>query len=462
MPPRRLLGLFDVSSIVVGSIVGADIYIASAITAGLLGPFSLVVWVAAGIAAIVIAFVFAECSTLVPRVGGPFAYVSEAFDDFWGFLAGWSLWIAEMLALPVFAIAFVNYLGYLLPLTPAAQVLVKGVFVFSLTAVNIIGVKAAGRVNDGLTLVKLVPLFILIAAGFAALFRDPGMFLGHYVPFAPLGLQQLGAAFILIFWAYAGFELATLPAGEVENPGNVIRKAIVLGMGIVIAFYMSTNFIVYGVVDWKDLAATHTPLVLVGATLLGSAGAILMSVGALFSVSGSNESGMIGTSRLSYAMAIDGLFPRIFARIHPVYQTPVTGILVQGSIAFLLSLVSSIPGLISFSVFNLAFAFLLTCFACIVLQEETARIRQKALPLAGIFICFFLIVSGGLANTLLGLAAVLAGIPLYALFSPKEDIHHLKRLFLSEEAVFLRRIEQKEQYLGNLIQMVQRLFRHHG
>lgn len=457
MATRRLLGLFDVASIVVGSIVGADIYIASAITAGLLGPFSLAIWLVAGIFAILIAFVFAECSSLVPRVGGPFAYVSAAFDDFWGFLAGWSLWIAEILALPVFTIAFVNYLEYLAPLDPLQEILVKGVFVFALTAVNIAGVKAAGLVNDALTLVKLVPLFIIVVAGFMTLTCNPGPFIDNYTPLAPLGLQSAGTALVLIFWAYVGFELATLPAGEVENPERVIPRAIVIGMGIVMAFYISTNFIVYGVVNWKDLAMTKTPLVLVGRTLLGSAGALLMTIGALFSVSGSNESGMIGTSRLSYAMAIDGLFPRIFARVHPVYQTPVTGIFVQGLVAFLLSLFSSIQGLISFSVFNLAFAFLLTCFACIVLQEGSISTAHRVVPLAGLFICFFLIVSSSLIDAVVGILVILAGIPLYVFFSPKEDIHHLKAMFLSEEAVFLRRIEQKERYLANFILMIHRL-----
>ncbi|MDD1657520.1 MAG: amino acid permease, partial [Methanomicrobiales archaeon] len=113
MPLRRDLTFFDLTAIVIGSIVGADIYIASALTAGLLGPFAVVVWVIAAVFAIVIALVFASCSHHVPRVGGPFAFVSEAFDDFYGFLTGWSLWIAEMLALPVFALAFVQYLEYL-------------------------------------------------------------------------------------------------------------------------------------------------------------------------------------------------------------------------------------------------------------------------------------------------------------------------------------------------------------
>jgi APA family basic amino acid/polyamine antiporter len=462
MDVRRSLGLFDVSSIVVGSIVGADIYIASAITAGLVGPFSLIIWLIAGLCAVVIALVFAECSALVPRVGGPFAYVSAAFDDFWGFLAGWSLWIAEMLALPVFAIAFVNYFQYLVPLAPLQEVLVKGLFVFSLTAVNIVGIKVAGRVNDGLTLVKLMPLFILIGAGMVTLFQKPGLFVNNYTPMLPLGLQSVGTALVLIFWAYVGFELATLPADEVQNPERVIPMAIIIGMGIVMIFYLATNFIVYGVVNWQELAATKTPLILVGMTLLGSVGALIMTVGALFSVSGSNESGIIGTSRLSYAMAIDGLFPRVFANIHPGYRTPVTGLLIQGSIAFVLSLFSTIPGLISFSIFNLAFTFLLTCFGCIILQKESVTFYHRILPLIGIFICLFLIISSTWTNIIIGILVILAGLPLYIFFSPKEDIHHLKEMFLSEESIFVRRIEEKERFLANFIQMVHRLFHRLG
>ena len=161
MELRRDLTLFDLTNIVVGSIVGADIYIASALTAGLIGPFAIVVWILAAVCATVLALVFAYCSYYLPLVGGPFAYVSEAFDDFYGFLAGWSLWIAELLSLPVFALAFTPYLEFLLPLTVYQEVLVKGLFLGPLTLVNVLGVRAAGRVNDILTFVKLVPLFSL-------------------------------------------------------------------------------------------------------------------------------------------------------------------------------------------------------------------------------------------------------------------------------------------------------------
>ena len=458
---KKELSLFDLTNIVVGSVIGADIYIASAITAGMLGPFSLVIWIIAAIFATVIALVFAYCSYYVPKVGGPFAYVSAAFDDFFGFLTGWSMWIAEMISLPVFAIAFVRYLEYLVPLTFNEEILIKGIFLFGLTAINIIGVKIAGRVNDALTLIKLAPLLLLIGAGTVFLITQPSVFFGNYHPFVPLGVSATGAALVLIFWAYAGFELGTLPAAEVKNPKTTIPKAIIFGMTIVALFYLSTNFIVYGAVNWADLTKSATPLVLVGGVLLGAAGALIMTVGALFSVSGSDESGMLGTGRLSFAMSVDGLFPRLFSSLHPKYGTPYVGLVVQGVIAFLVSIYSPITSLISFAVFNLAFSFLLTCLALIVLTRDTEKQLpgQKILPWFGVLICLYLLYSTSFFDKIVGTVIILAGVLIYIFFSPKQDIHHLKEMFFSEEAIFFRAMARRERFLGNFMLLLYNWYR---
>ncbi len=461
MELQRGLSQFDLTNIIVGAIVGADIYIASALTAGLVGPFSIVLWAVAGLFAATIAMVFAYCSYYVPRVGGPFAYVSEAFDDFYGFLTGWSMWIAELLALPVFAIAFVSYLQALIPLTPAAQVAVRALFVASLTLVNIVGVRAAGKLNDALTLIKLSPLLLLIVAGLGIFVIRPETFIGNYTPLLPLGLQNAAHALVLIFWAYAGFEMGTLPAGEVQDPQKAIPRAIVSGMLIVSLFYLLTNFVLYGLINWTELDRSTVPLVAAGTVLFGSAGALIMTVGALFSVSGSDESGMLGSARLAYAMAIDGLFPRVFARLHPRYETPYVVLIVQGVIAFVLSSIGNLSGLISFAVLNLAFSFLLTCFALIVLRSGGgANLRgQHLFPLAGIAICLFLLFSTTTFDKIAGVLVILAGIPVYFYYSPKTDIRHLKDLFLSEEAVLLRRLETREIYLANLLDLIRTVFR---
>ncbi len=468
MELKRDLSYFDLTNIVVGAIVGSDIYIASAITAGLLGPFSIVVWVVAGIMATILAMIFAYSAYYVPRVGGSFAFVSTAFDDFYGFMAGWSMWIAEVLSLPVFALTFANYLQYFLlqyflPLSFLEQLLVKAMFLFGLTAVNIFGVKAAGRVNDVLTVAKLLPLLLLVFVGLGSFVFNPGL-LSNYTPFAPFGLGSFGTALVLIFWAYVGFELGTLPAGEVKDPKRNIPRAIITGMAIVIFFYLSTNFVIFGTVSSPRLAQTVTPLVLVGSALLGTSGAIIVSLGALVSVSGSDESGILGTARLAYAMSVDGLFPRAFSKVHPKFKTPYMALVIQGALALGLSLYSGLGDLISFSVFNLAFSFLLVSLSLVVLKRsgEKGLRGQSVLPWLGVGICLFLLYSTSLFDKLAGAALILTGVPLYLYFSPKTDIHHLKSLFTSEEAIFAGNLEKKNRFLANLVRLLSAAYRKLG
>src|SRR2546426_7190714 len=214
MALKRDLSFFDLTNIVVGAIIGSDIYIASALTARLIGPFSIVVWIVAGIIATILAMIFAYSAYYVPKVGGSFAFVSTAFDEFWGFIAGWSMWIADVLSLPVFALTFANYLQYYVQLSFLAQFFVKAVFLFGLTAVNIFGVKAAGRLNDVLTVGKLLPLLLIVFFGLGSFLFRPSGFVSNYVPLLPDGLGNFGTALVLIFWAYVGFELGVLPAGR--------------------------------------------------------------------------------------------------------------------------------------------------------------------------------------------------------------------------------------------------------
>jgi basic amino acid/polyamine antiporter, APA family len=454
---KRDLSLFDLTNIVVGAVIGSDIYIASALTANLVGPLSIVLWVVAGLMAMVLALIFAYSAYYVPKVGGPFAYVSTAFNDFYGFLAGWSMWIAEVISLPVFAITFTNYLGYFVELNVPEQLAIKAAFLFGLTAVNVRGVRAAGRLNDVLTFIKLSPLLLLVAVGVGSFALNPG-FVSNYIPLAPNGFGNVGTSIVLIFWAYVGFEMGTLPADEVKDPGKTIGRAIIVGMAIVSLFYVSTNFIIFGAVNSVKLAGTVVPLVLVGATLIPIFGGTIMSVGALFSVSGSDESGTLGTARLSYALSIDGLFPKAFAKVHKKYHTPYLALIIQGVIAFFLSIMSGLSNLISFSVLNLSFSFLLVSVSFIVLKRnKPAKLRgQSVLPWLGIAICLFLLYSTSLMDKLVGSAVILAGIPIYLYFSPKIDMVDLKEDFLSAPKYTERYLQRTDRFLARLLELARR------
>ena len=412
---KKELSSFDLTSIVVGSIIGADIYITPALVAGMMGPAGIFVWIVAGIFAVVIALVFSYTSYYVPRVGGPFAFVSKAFGNFYGFVTGWAMLSAEMMALPVFAIVFTRYLNYFVELELWEDLLVKGLFLFSLTFVNIIGVKIGGKVNDTLTILKLCPLVLVIASGLIFLTNNPEKLIENYTPIAPLGFDNFGAALVLVFWAFAGFEMGTIPASEVKNPRKIIPKAIVLGITTVILFYLTINFVVYGSVNWNELSRSTFPLVLAGSLIIGYIGATIVGFGALTSVSGSSAAFSLGVSRLYYAMSIKGLLPKIFSNVHKKYKTPYMALIIQGVIAFFLSAYGGLIQLISFSVFNLAFMYIFVCLSFIALkkEKETKFVGQRILPFIGISMCVILIYYTSVWDKIIGTISILIGIVFY-------------------------------------------------
>ena len=468
---QRKLTLFDVTNLVVGAIIGADIYVASSFGAGYLGPFSLVVWVIAGIIAIVIALCFAQCAALLPKVGGPYAYAKEAWGPFAGFIVGWSLWFAEWISLAVFPLAFTQYLMFFLPnLDFTYQVLVKLLFVAFLAATNIIGVKAAGKINDLLTLAKLAPLIFFSMAGLTWIVLHPALASGNFSPLSPFGFANFGSALILIFWAYAGFEISTIPAEEIAEPGKTIPKAIVIGISIVTIFYLTTNVVLFGVRNWGLLAGDTAPLatatnsILTSNASLALIGGGLVGIGALISVAGSDESGMIGTSRLGYALAADGLFPKLFARVHPKFKTPYMSIAIQSATALIASVIGNLSLLISVSVFFMSIAYLATSASVFAFRKKGLRpqfhVRGSLLiPALGILFSAYLISQCTPVQLAIGVLLLLVGVPIYIKYSPKKEIAELKNALLSRETALKRIYTQERVFLAHVLLHIKRAYR---
>jgi len=464
------LSLFDVTNLVVGAIIGADIYVASAFGAKYLGPFSLVVWVLAGVIAIVIALCFAQCAALLPRVGGPYAYAKEAWGPFAGFLVGWSLWLAEWVSLAVFPVAFTQYLMFFLPnLDPISQIFVKGLFIAFLVATNIVGVRAAGKTNDVLTVVKLAPLVLFSVIGLFYIVLHPAIATGNFEPFLPFGLGNFGLTLVLVFWAYAGFEISTIPAEETKDPSRTIPKAIVLGISIVTIFYLVTNAVLFGVMPTDQLAGSSTPLPTATGLALASwptlalVVGIIVGGGALISVAGSDESGMIGTSRLGYALAVDGLFPRIFAKIHPRFKTPYLGIIVTAVAAFIAAN-ADMSMLIAVSVFLLAVSYLATSASIFFLRRKGLKALFHLrgglfVPILGTIFSLFLITQCTITQIVLGLVLLVVGVPIYVKFSPKKEIAELKEELISRESTLRRAYNQEQTLLAHALHHVRSFYR---
>ena len=458
----KKLNLFDVTNLVIGTTIGADIYIVSALTSAYLGPASLVVFIVAGVIAILIALSFAEAAALVPQVGGAFAYVCEAWGNFAGFLVGWPLWIAEVAGLAVMPVAFVRYLAYFVPsLTVLQGDIIKIVFVAVIAYINLRGTKAAGRINDVLTIAKLSPLLLLIVAGFIYLVAHPGTAASNLTPFAPLGFSNFGPALIIIFWAYTGFELAVIPSGEVENPTKTLPKAMIIGMAIVTFFYIAIGFTALAVVNWTSLQFDPAPLATAGSVVLSYTpalaliGGTILGLGALISISGFEESATLATARLSYAISLEGLFPRLFSRIHPRFGTPSNAIIIQSAIVLFAALIGDLTQLIIFAAFNLAFVYVATCAAVLTLRGRQKdsdrtyleRLTGPVIPVSGIILSVFLIYECGISTVAVGIVSILIGIPIYVLYAPRTEITTLKRDFYSTEAILARTVHSNLNFI---------------
>jgi amino acid transporter len=409
---------------------------------------------------------------LLPKVGGPYAYAKGAWGPFAGFVVGWSLWLAEWISLAVFPVAFTRYLMFFYPnLDFFTQTAVKVVFVAFLAVTNIVGVRAAGRINDALTLLKLAPLIFFVIAGATWIFLNPASAAANFSPFAPFGFASFGSAIVLIFWAYTGFEISTIPADDIDQPAKNIPKAVVFGILIVTVFYLTTNVVLFGVRNWSLLAVDTAPLatashaILPSVGLLALLGAGLVGIGALVSVAGSDESGMIGTSRLGYALAADGLFPKVFAKIHKKYRTPYASIIIQSVTALVASIVGGLTLLISVSVFFLAFAYLATSASVFPLRKinpSPSKVYGKinaVVPILGIIFSVFLITQCTLTQIAIGVLLLLVGVPIYIKYSPKKELTEAKEALLHRENIMLQAYRQEHVFLAHVLHHFRKWYR---
>jgi basic amino acid/polyamine antiporter, APA family len=230
-----------------------------------------------------------------------------------------------------------------------------------------------------------------------------------------------------------------------------------------------TNIVLFGVRPWSLLALDKAPLtaatgaILVSNPTLALIGVIIVGVGALISVSGSDESGMIGTSRLGYALAADGLFPKVFARIHPRFKTPYLGIIISAVTALVAALFGNLSVLIATSVFFMAVAYAATSASTFFLRRKDTKthfsLRSLFIPILGVIFSVYLITQCNFTQIALGLILLFVGVPIYVKYSPKKEIAELKEALMSPEAILKRSQAQEDRFLAHVLMHIKNFYR---
>lgn len=417
--PRRL-GLLDATAIVIGTMIGGGIFVVPSQIARDLGsaPLIFAVWIAAGIITFFGALGYAELGAMLPRSGGQYVYIREAYGDVAAFLTGWSFFLViQSGSIAAVSTVFALYLSYLFPGVPAIVRVAPPLLIALLTTVNYLGVKLGARVQVLLAALKIIGLAILIGS---ALSVPSQLDLAAPVNVQPgtLGLAMLGA-----FLAYDGWHVIAFVAGEVSNPKRNIPVALGLGVAAVAALYLLANAAYLHILPLDRVAASQRIAADSAVVTMGPLGAIFVSATIMLSTAGAANGAILTSPRIYFAQARDGLFFERFGEIHPRYMTPSFSILVQGVWASILALSGSYEALISYVLFIAWLIHAAAMIAVIVLRrshpEWLRPYKMWGYPVAPLLFAAFSIWFVG--NTLVerpvpslfGTLIFLSGIPMY-------------------------------------------------
>ncbi|GER91514.1 amino acid permease [Dictyobacter vulcani] len=311
---RRKVGLPVATALVIGNMIGSGIFLLPAALAPY-GGITLFSWLLVSIGALCMALTFARLSRTIPRTGGPYAYTHEGFGDFAGFWIAWGYWNSLWISMAGITVALVSYLRIFLPflnqsgwLAALAAVLAIVLMMFF----NLQGIKQAGAVQFITMILKLIPLVAVATIGF--FWFQPA----HLLPFNASGqppFVAISGVAALIAFSFQGMESATVPAGDIKDPGKTIARATVFGVIFVALLYILSSTVVLGVLPRNILLGSQAPFADAAASMWGKWAYYAVGLGACISCLGSLNGIIIVASRVPMAAAQDNLFPRSFGRL---------------------------------------------------------------------------------------------------------------------------------------------------
>jgi basic amino acid/polyamine antiporter, APA family len=422
----RHLGLWSAVAVLVGSTIGSGIFRVPASVAGRLhdpGPV-LLAWVLGGLIALFGALTLAELAGALPRSGGVFAYILEAFGPLPAFLFGWSeLAVIRASALGAIATIFAEYLGYFIPLTPMQVRLLAALAVVAVGLLNYLGVSRAAVVMNLTTTAKYGALAVL---GFLAFSAGDGGW-NHFTPAwsGGLNVSLMATALIAIMWTYDGWADLSFMGGEVKNPGRTLPMALILGTFGILLIYLLLNLAFIYLVPLGEMA--KSPLIAATAAeripILGRYAGGIISLVVMVSCFGTLHGSMMTGPRIFFAMADRGLFFQSIARVSPRYQSPSVAIWLATALGVVYVLLNDFQQLADKFILGIWPFYALAVAAVFVLRRTRPELprpyRTWGYPVVPLL---FLLASVGMIvnalwtdpiNTGITFGIILVGLPVY-------------------------------------------------
>lgn len=338
----RGLGVGGATALVAGNIIGSGIYVIPASLADAAGPLSLLAWPIVAVGYLGLNALYSDLAEAYPIQGGLQVYAEKAFGPLAGLLASSLYWTSCVIGNAAFLTAFVGYAQVFFPVlrSPLPAFLLAQALLWSLTLVNLGGVRAGAAVQMVTTILKVLPLLVLTVALF------PRAASANLEPFTPKGWGALFPAIALVAWPFLGSETATVPAEEMKDAGRTIRLATFLGFGLAALVYFAIALTLAMGMPSSEIAGSPSPLALAAERTLGPWGKTFVTLGALVSIAGILNGWILIAGRLPQAAARHGYMPRALAHLHPWTGAPTLALLLSSVVAGALASTYFVRGLL--------------------------------------------------------------------------------------------------------------------
>lgn len=360
----RGIGRWDLVALMVNITIGSGILGLPSKLFALTGVYSILTLVLCAALLAIVAICFAEVGSRFTHTGGPYLFTRTAFGATPGFIVGWLYWVSRVLTFATICNLLVVYVARVVPALQGSgvRVAIISTVVLAIGLVNLLGIRQATIVSNGLTVLKVSLLLV---------FGIVGVLMIRAWPAAPAAVPTGGEfsdAMLLGVFAFVGFEAALVSTGETRNPRRDVPFAVAMSLLIVLVLYAGVQIVCIAAVP--ELAKSTAPFADAAVVLWGPAGEQLISLGAVVIMLGSLNSGFLATSRLPFAFAEQGDVPAVLARVHPRFRTPHVAIIASAVLVWLATVASSFLSAITLATSTRMVVYIAGCIALIALRRR--------------------------------------------------------------------------------------------
>jgi len=417
---KQNLGLFHLTMYGVGLILGAGIYVLIGEAIGFAGNSVWISFLLGTIVAVFAGLSYAELTALFPKAAAEYTFVKNAFkNNFIAFIIGWLTAITSIIMAATVALGFGGYFAKFvdLPIIVSAILLIS-----ALSVVNFIGIRQSAWINTIFALITIGGLVLIIFLGATATPTEPIDYFD-----APSGITGIVLAFVLIFFAFIGFEDMANVAEEVKKPRKNLPRAIILSIVITGIIYILVSLFSVRILDWQTITNSAAPLADVAESALGIRGGIIISVIALFATASTVLITLVAGARIFYGMAKSGSLPSPLGIIHSKTKTPWIAVIVIFIISIGFSFIGDIVIVANISVFAVVITFALVNLSVIILRYVEPEMKRPfkvpinigkfpILPLLGFLVTVYMAIQFELQVVTAGLGIIGVGAVLYILY----------------------------------------------